>query len=95
MDRQVAKPMQAFRVVGTAPFGRQRQQFTQDVVASNKEEAIDRIYSIIGSRHRAKRRAINIESCKKIKPTDSSNPIVINTFREDIEVSVPSKTEEE
>ena len=52
--------MKAFRVDGQAPFGRLRQKFSVDVVASSKSDAEHRVYSMIGSRHKATRRSIDI-----------------------------------
>tara|TARA_B100000405_G_C16411289_1_gene310487 strand:+ start:120 stop:392 length:273 start_codon:yes stop_codon:yes gene_type:complete len=76
--------MQAFRVSGTAPYGSQRQKFSMDVVASSSDDAEHRCYSIIGSRHKANRRAIKIESVSEIDPRTSSEPMVLNAFRDQI-----------
>lgn len=81
---QVAGAMQVFRIEGTAPFGPQTQKFSKDIIASDKADATHRILSIIGSKHRLKRRKINIDSCKKIKPSQSQDPFVIHYFREQI-----------
>ena len=76
--------MQAFRVSCTAPYGSQRQQFSMDIVASSSDDAEHRCYSIIGSRHKANRRAIKIESVSEIDPRTSSEPMVLNAFRDQI-----------
>ena len=76
--------MKAFRIVGQAPFGSLRQKFSLDVIASSKDDAEHRVYSIIGSRHKASRRSINIESINEIDPLTSSEPKVIHHFREEI-----------
>ena len=76
--------MQAFRVSGTAPYGSQRQKFSMDIVASSSDDAEHRCYSIIGSRHKASRRAIKIESVSEIDPRTSSEPMVLNAFRDQI-----------
>ena len=76
--------MQAFRVSGTAPYGSQRQKFSMDIVASSSDDAEYRCYSIIGSRHKANRRAIKIESVSEIDPRTSSEPMVLNAFRDQI-----------
>ena len=76
--------MQAFRVSGTAPYGSQRQKFSMDIVASSSDDAEHRCYSIIGSRHKANRRAIKIESVSEIDPRTSSEPMVLNAFRDQI-----------
>ena len=71
--------MKAFRVDGQAPFGRLRQKFSLDVVASSKADAEHRVYSIIGSRHKATRRAINIDSVSEIDPEHLSNQAFFTT----------------
>jgi len=79
--------MQAYRVKGDAPFGRTRQEFTIDVAAADETEAEHRIFSTLGSRHKAKRRHINIESITKIDPRISKEPLVLNTFRDQIKLA--------
>ena len=79
--------MQAFRISGTAPFGSQRQKFSMDIVASSSDDAEHRCYSIIGSRHKANRRSIEINSIKEIDPSTSNEPMVINSFRDQIEAA--------
>ena len=81
---QVGGNMQAFRISGTAPFGSQRQKFNIDLVAESADDAEHRCYSIIGSRHKATRRTISIESVSKIDPRTSSEARVLNAFREQI-----------
>ena len=76
--------MKAFRVQGNAPFGKMRQQFTLDVVAENENDAKDRGYSTLGSRHRAPRRKIELNNVSEIDPRTSSEPQVLNHFREQI-----------
>jgi ribosomal protein L20A (L18A) len=83
--------MKAFRVVGHYPASKKKQDFTIDVVASDKEDAKHRLYSHIGSRHRVQRRHITIESIDKIDPSTSSSAHVIDAFRDTIDSS-PSPT---
>ena len=87
--------MQAYRVKGTAPFGKHTQVFSQDVVAADNADAKHRVFSILGSRHKLNRNQINIESCKKISPDVSRDPLVIHHFREQIAVSSTADSEEE
>ncbi|MBT5662052.1 MAG: hypothetical protein HOI79_08295, partial [Euryarchaeota archaeon] len=68
MDGRSDGPMKAYRVTGTAPFGSQRQEFSYDFTAENAEQATDKTYSILGSRHRAKRRTIAIADVSEIDP---------------------------
>ena len=89
--------MQAYRIKGNAPFGRNRQEFTIDVAAVDETEAEHRILSTLGSRHRAKRMHIKIESITEIDPRTSKEPMVINAFREQIQLAggLISTSEEE
>ena len=76
--------MKTFRVDGQAPFGRRRQKFSLDVVATSKADAEHRVYSIIGSRHKATRRSIAIDSVNEVDPRTSTEPSVLHHFREEI-----------
>ena len=90
--------MQAFRVSGTAPFGSQRQKFELDLVASSSDDAEHRCYSNIGSRHKANRRAITIESVSEIDPRTSTEPRILDAFRDQIAAAggkIASVAEEE
>jgi len=80
----VGRNMQAYRVSGVAPFGSQRQKFSIDLVADSTEDAEHRCYSIMGSRHKATRRSISIESISEIDPRTSTEPRVTNAFRDEI-----------
>ena len=87
--------MHAYRINGSAKFGRQTQAFKIDVVAESDEDATHRALSIIGSKHRLSRRAIHIDGVDQIDPRTSSDPNVINTFRDEIEVTGPITSSEE
>lgn len=76
--------MKAYRVQGMAPFGSFNQKFTLDVVAENEDGAKAKIYSTLGSRHRAPRRKIHVDSVSEIDPRTSKEPYVLNHFREHI-----------
>ena len=51
-----------------APFGSVRNKFTLDFPAESKDAAEHMAYSTLGSRHKAKRRAIKIDSVEEIDP---------------------------
>lgn len=76
--------MQAFRVSGIAPFGKQRQKFSLDLAAASSADAEHRCYSIMGSRHKASRRSIEIISVEEIDPRTSTEARILDTFREEI-----------
>lgn len=69
-------------MTGSFPNGRTLQPFTQDVVASDEEDARHRVFSTLGSRHRASRRKIVVDSVKQIDPADSTEAKVISAFRD-------------
>ena len=75
-----------------------RQKFSLDIVASSKDDAEHRAYSIIGSRHKANRRAIDIKSVGEIDPRTSTEPTVLHHFRDKIAAeggTITPATEEE
>ena len=83
----VAVSMKAYRVSGIAPFGSMRQKFSLEFAAENKEAAEHQAYSVLGSRHKAKRRTIKIESVKEIDPATSQEPRILHHFRDQIAAS--------
>ncbi|RJV00167.1 MAG: hypothetical protein DWC10_00525 [Candidatus Poseidoniales archaeon] len=84
MNGKSADLMKAYRVTGTAPFGSQRQHFSYDFPAENEDDAIHQMYSTLGSRHRIKRRSVNVDSIAEIDPRTSTEPTILNHFREQI-----------
>ena len=76
--------MKAFRVTGVAPFGSMRQAFSLDLPASDAGDAEHRTYSIMGCRHKANRRSIDITSVEEIDPRTSTEPRITDHFREEI-----------
>ena len=81
MDGKSGTPMKAYRVNGTAPFGSQRQHFSYDIPAEDADAATDYAYSILGSRHRIKRRSVTIENVAEIDPWTSTEPSSLHHFR--------------
>ncbi|MGC9152585.1 MAG: 50S ribosomal protein L18Ae [Vulcanisaeta sp.] len=55
-----------YRVTGHMRIGRQWQKFSIDVLATKPSEAIEKVYSDLGSRHKLKRSFIRIESVKEV-----------------------------
>lgn len=73
--------MKAFRVKGKFLMGKSImsknwQRFSKEVASLNKEEAKERIYSDLGSKHRVKRRNIRIEEIDEIVEDEIINPLV-------------------
>ncbi|PTD94039.1 50S ribosomal protein L18a [archaeon SCG-AAA382B04] len=55
-----------FEIKGYFKMGKtSHQKFRKEVEAKNKEFAKEKVYSIIGSKHRVKRRDIEIKDIKK------------------------------
>lgn len=71
-----------FKVAGVmkSSFGWQR--FTKYVLAPNEKVALERIYSIIGSKHRLKRFQIKIQEIKPIENTEEIQDPIIRSFVE-------------
>lgn len=74
--------MKAYRVVGKFPNGKNMQDFSQDIVASDEDDARHRVESSFGSRHRVTRRAMKIASIEQIDPSTSTAAGVISAFRD-------------
>jgi len=79
---KVAGAMKAYRAIGTFRKGRNKQEFTIDIVAEDEGDAEHRILSNFGSRHGAPRRNIDIISLEEINPSESNAPIVVSHFRD-------------
>lgn len=70
--------MKAFRVKGKFIMGKSImsknwQRFTKEVASLNKEEAKERVYSDLGSKHRVKRRNIKVEEIEEIAEDEITN----------------------
>lgn len=69
--------MKAYRISGTMKMGLVKDHpFTIEIPANKKEEAVDKAYAILGSRHGAKRTEINITGVKAIKNEDIEDSAV-------------------
>jgi len=58
--------IQNFEVNGTYKNGNDWQPFTKEISAYNEARATEKIYNIIGSKHRLKRSYIKIDGIKLI-----------------------------
>ncbi|HDD26692.1 MAG TPA: 50S ribosomal protein L18a [Acidilobales archaeon] len=72
--------VKTYRVVGLAVFSpdklRKIQKFVIDVRAVKKEDAIERVYSELGSRHKLKRSHIKILSVIEISSEESKSKLI-------------------
>ena len=72
--------MKAFRATGSFRAGKRVQPYSVDVVAANKDDAMERVLSNFGSRHRVTRRFVVIDDLSEIDPSESTAPRVIAHF---------------
>ncbi len=70
-----------FRVKGWFNQGYERQTFTRELPAISEKQALERIYSEVGSKHKVKRNLINIEEVTEIKPEEVKDPRVTAMLR--------------
>jgi len=59
--------MKVYRIIGKFKMGLNFVDFTKEMASNSKDEAIERILSDIGSKHRTKRKKIKIESIRELK----------------------------
>ncbi len=57
-------------------MGRSFQAFTKEVAAKDEEEAVERVVSILGSKHRTRRKDIKIEQVAEIPSEEVVDPVV-------------------
>ncbi|MBO3800047.1 MAG: 50S ribosomal protein L18a [Candidatus Brockarchaeota archaeon] len=60
--------MAVFRVSGVFEKPLRKTSFSIEVEASSQKVALEKAYSLIGSKHRVKRENIKILSVKEVKP---------------------------
>ncbi len=67
--------VKTFRIEGIMLISHDRlptwQKFTKEVRALNKEQAIEYVYSVLGSNHKLRRKHIKILSIKEIEPEEA------------------------
>jgi large subunit ribosomal protein LX len=73
--------MKAFRVAGTFRNRPGMQKFSKEVAAKGKDEAVEVVVSELGSKHRAKRSEITIESISEIKEDEVTDQIVLHRMK--------------
>ena len=57
-------------------MGSKQATFTKETVANSRDEAVEKILSVIGSKHRVKRKTIHIESVRELKTEEIENTYV-------------------
>ena len=69
--------MKIFHVRGWFKQGPYRQRFTKELLALSRKQALERVYSDIGSKHKVKRNLIRIEEMVEVKPEEVKDPKVL------------------
>jgi large subunit ribosomal protein LX len=69
--------VQIFRVRGWFKRGLFVQKFTRDLLATSKENALERVFSEFGSKHKVRRNQIHIEEVVEVKPEEVKDPRVL------------------
>lgn len=68
--------MNVFKVTGVFKKGKRSQKFSKEIFIENKQKAEEYIMSLMGSKHRVKRREIQIESIDKISTDQVTDPVI-------------------
>ncbi|MFX0169992.1 MAG: 50S ribosomal protein L18Ae [Candidatus Hodarchaeota archaeon] len=68
--------VQVYRVEGTYRRLRRQFRFSQEIRATTEDDAREQLYSILGSCHRVKRRAVVIEQIEIIPPEEAENTLI-------------------
>jgi len=68
--------VKVFRIAGKIDKPNWKANFRKEVRALKPEDAVEKIYKELGSKHRAKRFQIKILKVKEISPEEVTNPII-------------------
>ncbi len=68
--------VKVFRITGMIDKPNWKTNFTKEVRALKPEDAKEKVYKELGSKHRAKRFQIKISEVKEISPKEVTNPII-------------------
>jgi large subunit ribosomal protein LX len=71
-----------YRVRGWFKQNLWKQTFTKELIALNEKQALERLFSDIGSRHKVKRSMIKIEEIREISPEEVKDPRVLRLLGE-------------
>ena len=75
--------MKAFKITGTFQMGRDKQDFTKEIAAADKDAATEKILSDLGSKHNVKRYQIDIADIKPLKNDEITDLAVAYTVNPD------------
>lgn len=65
-----------YRITGKFMMGEEWRTFTKEVIAKTKENAKEILLSDMGSKHRVKRRSIELKNIEEITVDQIENPVI-------------------
>ena len=68
--------VQIYRVEGTYNQVKRKFRFSQEIRAMTEDHAREQLYNILGSCHRVKRAAVEIEKIEVIQPENAENTLI-------------------
>jgi len=68
--------VKVFRVIGEIKKPNFQTEFRKEVRAMNPEDAVEKVYTLLGSKHRVKRYQMNISKVEELKPEEIENVLV-------------------
>jgi len=68
--------VKVFRIIGKIDKPNWKTNFRKEIRALKPEDAVEKTYKELGSKHRAKRFQIKILEVKEISPEEVANPII-------------------
>ena len=71
-----ASEVKIFRIIGEYRKNLMKIRFSKEVRALKREDALEIVFSEIGSSHKVKRRNIKILEIKEIKPEEVKSPLI-------------------
>ena len=67
--------MKPFRVSGRLPMGRKTQRFSKEIAARDSDHAVELVLSDLGSKHRLRRRRIEVTEVVELPPDQVTDPV--------------------
>lgn len=68
--------VKVFRVIGEIKKPNFQTEFRKEVRAMNPEDAVEKVYTLLGSKHRVKRYQMTISKVEELKPEEIENILV-------------------
>jgi len=68
--------MKAYKVRGKFLMGNMWQPFEKEVIGNSEEEAKERLLSIMGSRHKVKRKMVKIEGVRELQKDEIEDAVI-------------------